>query len=168
MMITRFAVKMENVNRSKVDTLDELTSETCYYISKDHLVGEINTLLTQWKKDFADTKNQYVLFFAYLEDNFHHSLLIYATIYHKMFPNPDITKVVGHLLEFIHHGNTNWLKKHQYCAAISLSYFDSLAECQRAIKKAYNLDVPNEFTSLDIYPVEGARKVRLFQGVESG
>ncbi|HDY88998.1 MAG TPA: hypothetical protein ENH82_12905 [bacterium] len=76
--------------------------------------------------------------------------------------------MVDYLLEFAHHGNTNWLKESDYHATISLGYFKSLAECQRGIKESYGLNVPDKFTFLDLYPVDGARKTVLFHDEMNG
>jgi len=160
-----FVKKVKNINRQRVDTLDELTEKTCYYISRDHLISEIAEHLTKWKKDLVNEKGQYILFLASWESTSGHSMLMYAAIYNGMFPNPDINMVVDYFLEFVHHGNIGWLEERIYQATVSLGYFKSLAECQRAIKESYNLNIPDEFTSLDLYPVDGARKTRLFQTV---
>ncbi len=158
-----FVKKMENVNRPKVDTLAELTTGNCFYISREHLMGEIAGYLGEWNEEFLYDKNPYKLFLAYMQNTSGHGIVMYAAAYNGMPIQPDINMVVDHFLTFAHHGNTNCLKKCDYYAVVSLTLYKTLSECRRDLSSLLNTTVPDGFVSLDLYPVDGARKIISFQ-----
>jgi len=158
-----YVKKMENVNRPRVGTLAELTEGNCFYISREHLVGEIAGYLSKWSQDSSYNKIPLKLFLASMKNAMGHSMLIYAAVYNNIPAEPDVNVVVDHFLRFAHHGGTIWLKECNYTATISLIYYKSLAECRSSVDAFLGLNVADDFASLDLYPVDGARKVVLFQ-----
>lgn len=150
-------------NRTRVGTLAELTADTCFYISREHLVGEMAGYLSKWGKDLSHNKGPLKLFLASMKNASGHSMLIYAVVYDSVPAKPDVDMIVDRFLRFAHHGNTGLLEDCNYSATISLTHYKSLAECNRRVGAFLGLSVADDFTSLDLYPADGARKIVLFQ-----